>query len=140
MLGSKTTVTEVDFHQCFVGLGHGLDEMFVQCGNFIVQVCGDLALFGLAIDVGNQLHIDEIDYLVETFARIQRMLDGDGLAAEAVLDLQQQIGQIGVGTIHLVDKEHAWQVEVAGIAPDPLRAHIDAGGAVDDDDAAIGNT
>ena len=133
------------FHQLVFAFGDELDESFVaglgvgseRGGNF----SGDFAAAVAAGRVGVGLHGDEIDDAVKALRVGDGQLDGNTVAAPALLQVVNEGAQAafaaGLGVVHLVDEDDAGNVGFFGVAPDALGDGLDAALGVDDDDGGF---
>ncbi len=126
---------EILFHQLVFAFGDELDESFVaglgigseRGGNF----GGDFAAAIAAGRVGVSLHGDEIDDAVKALGVGDGQLDGNTVAAPALLQIVNEGAQAaaaaGLGVVHLIDEDDAGNVGLFGEAPDALGDGLDAG-------------
>ena len=136
---------EVLFHQLVFAFGDELDESFMaglgvgreRGGNF----SGDFAAAIAAGRVGVGLHGDEIDDAVKTLRIRDGQLDGNTVAAPALLQIVNEGAQTaataGLGVVHLIDENDAGNVGFFSESPDALGDRLDAGLGVDDDDGGF---
>ena len=136
---------EVLFHQLVFAFGNELDESFVaglgvgseRGGNFR----GDFAAAIAAGRVGVGLHGDEIDDAVKALGVGDGQLDGNTVAAPALVQVVNEGAQAaaaaGLGVVHLIDEHDAGDVGFFGEAPDALGDGLDAVLGVDDDDGGF---
>ncbi len=136
---------EVLFHQLVFAFGDELDESFVaglgvggeRGGNF----SGDFAAAIAAGRVGVSLHGDEIDDAVKALGVGDGQLDGNTVAAPALVQVVDEGAQAaaaaGFGVVHLIDEDDAGNVGFFSESPDALGDGLDAVLGVDDDDGGF---
>ena len=136
---------EVLFHQLVFAFGDELDQSFVaglgvgreRGGNF----SGDFAAAVAAGRVGVGLHGDEIDDAVKALGVGDGQLDGNTVAAPALVQIVDERAQAaaaaGLGVVHLIDEDDAGHVGFFGVSPDALGDGLDAVLGVDDDDGGF---
>ena len=64
---------------------------------------------------------------------------GSNGAAEGVGERFQDAVGVGALAVHAADDDHARQVDLVAVIPDPLGDDLDAGDAIDDDERGIGH-
>ena len=145
VLGRQRALVEELFHQLVFAFGDELDESFVaglgvgseRGGNF----SGDFAAAVAAGSVGVGLHGDEIDDAVKALRVGDGQLDGNTVAAPAVLQIVDERAQAafaaGLGVVHLIDEDDAGNAGLFGVAPHALGDGLDAALGVDDDDGGF---
>jgi hypothetical protein len=147
VLGGDGAEGEELFEEGILIFGDELDEGFVSEAGFGFEVGGDGAagagaVAGGGIEEGFQG--DEIDDAVEALGVEYGELDGDDVAAEAVMQGFDQRHSVGVGVgvavrvVRVVDDEDAGDVEVGGVVPDGLGDGLDAGLGIDEQDGGFG--
>ena len=137
---------EVLLHQFVFPFGDQLDESFVA-GFGVGRVRSrnfsrDFAAAIASGRVGVGLHRDEIDHAVKAVGVGDGQLDGNTIAAPALVQIvdegAQAASSAGFGVVHLIDENDARDVGFLGIAPDALGDGLDAVLGVDDDDGGLG--
>ena len=140
MLFGDRALAEELFHEFVFAFGDDFDERFVRGFGVVHDGVGDLAHFAVAVAirrVEEGLHGDEVDYSVKALGVDDGKLDGDDLAAPALLHglnhgLAADAG-VCLGMVDLVDDDHAREVHLGGILPDAVGDGFEAGLRVDDD-------
>ena len=97
------------------------------------HVGGDGAFLAFAVSthlVGVGLHADEIDDAAETFLAADGELQRSDSAAEGVGERFEYAVSVGAVAVHAVDDDHARQVDVGAVIPNPLGHDLDASDAV----------
>ena len=141
LVDRQSALLEELFHEGVIAFGHHLDQRFVGLLRGIGELGGDLALLALAVAirrVGVGLHADQVDDALEIAFGADGDLDGDGGAAEDLLDAGQGALEIGAFAIELIDNDGAGKLEIVGERPDLFGLHFDAGHAVDQHQGGIG--
>ena len=140
VLGRQRALVKELFHQLVFAFGDELDESFVarlgvgseRGGDF----SGDFAAAVAAGSVGVGLHGDEIDDAVKAVGVRDGQLDGNTVAAPALLQIVNEGAQAafaaGLGVVHLVDQDDAGNFGLVGVAPHTLGDGLDAALGVDD--------
>ena len=141
LLDFERPFVEKLLHQGIIALGHHLDERFVRFLGGVRQIGGDIALFALAVTIGSVgigFHADQVDHALELALGADGDLDGNGGAAEILLDVGEGALEIGAFAVELIDDDGAGELEIVGEAPDLFGLHFDAGHAVHQDQGRIG--
>ena len=141
LLDLQRTFIEELLHQGVVALGHHFDEGFVGflCG--IRQIGGNVAFFTFAVAVrciGVSLHANEVDDAFEVAFGPDGKLDGNGGAAEILVDAREGALEVGAFAVELIDHDGAGKLEIVGKAPDLLGLHFHAGHAIHHHQGGIG--
>ena len=111
-LRRQRALVEELLQQGVVAFGHHLDQGFVGLLGGVGQVAGDVAFLALAAAarlVGVGLHADQVDDAAEIALGAEGQLDGDGGAAEILLDAGQRPLEAGALAVQLVDDDGARQ-------------------------------
>ena len=144
MLFGDGALLKVLFHQLVFTFGDELDKSFVARlgvggeggGNF----GGDFAAAVAAGCVSESLHGDEVDDAVKSVGVDDGQLDGNTVAAPALVDVVDEGAQsafaAGFGVVHLIDDDDARDVGFFGKSPNALGHGLDAVLGVDDDDSS----
>ena len=137
---------EIFLHQLVFAFGDELDESFVarlgigseRGRNFSGR---DHTAAVAAGRVGVSLHGDEIDDAVKALRVRDGQLDGNTVAAPAVVEIVHEgveaTAATGLGVVHLIDENDAGNIGFFSKAPDALGDGLDAGLGVDDDDGGF---
>ncbi len=138
--GQRSLFEEL-LHQGVIALRHHLDERFLGFLGRFGQVLGDLSLLAPPASsgfVGVALHPDQVDDAAELALRAERQLDGDGEAAEILLDAGEGPVEAGVLPVQLVDDQRPRQFELLGERPHLLGLNLDAGDPVHQHQGGVG--
>ena len=91
----------------------------------------------VVVGVIDRLLVDHVDLALELVFGADRDEDADGVGAELLPHLVEDVVEIGAGAVHLVDEHDARHLVFGGLAPDGFGLRLDAGDAAEDDDRAI---
>ena len=105
------------------------------------EVGGDVAFLALAVavvGVGVRLHADQVDYALELAFGADGEMNGDGGAAEELLDAFESALEAGAFAVELINNDGAGKIEFVGEAPHLFGLDFDAGDAIDQHQGGVG--
>ncbi len=140
LIFGQRVALEILLHQCLVILGsrinqiavHGLGAVFFGRWDFLD------CQFSVGA-VGELLHQDDVDELMEILARLDRILHRNDLVAEGELQVLDQMVVVALGAVQLVDEEDDRLLQVFGVAEMVFRADLNALAAVYEQDCGVGD-
>jgi hypothetical protein len=144
VLFSDCAFLEILFHELVFAFGYQLDESLVAGfgfrrarREFRLRLCRGHRRRG----IGKGLHGDEIDYAVKSLGVGDGQLDGNTVAAPALVNVvnegAQSASAAGLGVVHLVDEHDAGNVGFLGESPNALGDGLNAILGVDEDDGGF---
>ena len=139
--GDAVGVVEEFLHQGLVFLCYAFDEFLAVFGDDVLEVLGHgdfVELGAVGFDIPDESLVgDEVDDTFEEVFLSDGDLDGDGVGAEAFLDLADDVEEVGSGAVHLVDESDAGNAVFVGLTPNGLGLGLDAAYCAEDCDCAI---
>jgi len=141
VVGGVGLLVQVVVEQLLVELGDRLEQLVAGDVGARDQVARDVVdLEGRAlglVDVGDRLHLDQVDRALELLAHEHRDVERHRLGAEPVLHHLDDVVEVRADAVHLVDERDARNDVLVGLAPHRLGLGLDAAHGAEHGDRAV---
>ncbi len=123
-------IVEIFLHQVLVKLSESLEHLVAVFLSLCDEVCrnlldGVLSAHCLVVPEDG-LHVDQVDNALECLFSADRDLDGKRIGAEHILDLADNLEEVGSGAVHFVYVTDTGHIVFVGLTPDSLALGLNA--------------